>query len=380
MSFELGDTLAPSAVFACSPGRSDLRDIARITRPDGRGLVERILVAARETLGMQLSYLSQWQGDELVYRRLERSGPGFLADVEVGAREPLEDTYCKRVVDGVMPPLVADARNDQRTREFFADYDPQIGAICSVPLVLSDGRLWGTFCVVGGAADPRLAERDLAFMQILAQLAADDIERRDLEARSVRSQIEASSVLALVAALDARDSYSAEHSEALVELTQRVAGRLGLDEEQASEVKWMALLHDIGKIGVPDAVLLKPAPLDESEWALMRRHPAIGARIVAEVEGLSHMAPAILADHERWDGLGYPLGLAGEAIPVASRITLACDAYHAMVSDRPYRAAMTHAKAVEELRRNSGTQFDPRVVEALLDVHNADAAISPRVH
>jgi HD-GYP domain-containing protein (c-di-GMP phosphodiesterase class II) len=141
-------------------------------------------------------------------------------------------------------------------------------------------------------------------------------------------------VLALVAALDARDNYSAEHSEALVDLTQRVAGRLGLDQEQACEVKWMALLHDIGKVGVPDAVLHKPGPLDEGEWALMRLHPEIGARIVSEVEGLSHMAPAILADHERWDGTGYPLGLAGEAIPLASRITLACDAYHAMVSHR----------------------------------------------
>ena len=369
----LGAVLAPPAVLACSPGRSDLRDIARITRPDGRGLVERILFAARETLGMQLSYLSQWEGDELVYRQLERSDPGFLADVEVGAREPLEDTYCKRVVDGVMPPLVADARNDSRTCEFFAGYDTQIGAICSVPLVLSDGRLWGTFCVIGGEADPRLAERDLAFMQVLAQLVADDIERSDLEARTVRSQIEASSVLALVAALDARDNYSAEHCEALVDLTQKVADRLGLDEEQASEVKWMALLHDIGKVGVPDAVLHKPAALNESEWVLMRRHPEIGARIVSEVEGLSHMAPVILADHERWDGQGYPLGLAGEAIPLASRITLACDAYHAMVSDRPYRAAMSHANAVEELRRNTGTQFDPRVVEALLDVLKAAA-------
>jgi len=363
---ELG--VAPPRPVAVTPvgGRSDLRDIARITRPDGRGLVERILVAAQETLGMQLSYLSEWEGDEVVYRRLERSDPAFLADVEVGAREPLEETYCKRVVDGVMPPLVGDARNDSRTREFFSDYDPAIGAICSVPVILSGGRLWGTFCVVGGEADPQLAERDLAFMQILAQLVADDLERCDLEARTARSRIEASSVLALVAALDARDNYSAEHSEAVVDLTQLVAHRLGLDEEQACEVKWMALLHDIGKVGVPDAVLHKPAPLDESEWVLMRRHPEIGARIVSEVDGLSHMAPAILADHERWDGKGYPLGLAGEAIPLASRITLACDAYHAMVSDRPYRAAMSDADAVEELRLNAGTQFDPRVVEALL--------------
>ena len=315
---------------------------------------------------MQLSYISEWEGDELVYRQLERSHPGFLADVEVGAREPLEETYCKQVVDGTMPPLVSDTRNDPRTREFFSEYDPGIGAICSVPLILSDGRLWGTFCVAGGQADPGLAERDLAFMQILAQLVADDIERRELEARTVRSQVEASSVLALVAALDARDNYSAEHSEALVGLSEGVARQLGLDEEQACEVKWMALLHDIGKVGVPDAVLHKPGSLDESEWALMRRHPEIGARIVSEVEGLSHMAPAILADHERWDGAGYPQGLAGEAIPLASRITLACDAYHAMVSDRPYRAAMSHTDAVEQLRLNAGSQFDPRVVDALL--------------
>ena len=371
MPLELRAALAPPAVLASSGGRSDLRDIARITRPDGRGLLERILVAARETLGMQLAYLSEWEGNELVYRRLERSDPDFLADVEVGARAPLEESYCKRVVDGEMPPLVGDARNDSRTRDFFSDYDSSVGAICTVPLVLSDGRLWGTFCVVGGEADARLAARDLAFMQILAQLVADDLERRDLEARTVRSQIEASSVLALVAALDARDNYSAEHSEALVDLTQRVAGRLGLDEEQACEVKWMALLHDIGKVGVPDAVLHKPGPLDEGEWALMRLHPEIGARIVSEVEGLSHMAPAILADHERWDGTGYPLGLAGQAIPLASRITLACDAYHAMVSHRPYRAAMSHMDAVEELTRNAGTQLDPRVVEALLGVLSA---------
>jgi GAF domain-containing protein len=245
----LGAVLAPPAVLACSPGRSDLRDIARVTRPDGRGLVERILFAARETLGMQLSYLSQWEGDELVYRQLERSDPGFLTDVEVGAREPLEDTTASGSSTASCHRWWRTLATTRERCEFFAGYDTQIGAICSVPLVLSDGRLWGTFCVIGGEADPRLAERDLAFMQVLAQLVADDIERSDLEARTVRSQIEASSVLALVAALDARDNYSAEHCEALVDLTQKVADRLGLDEEQASEVKWMALLHDIGKVG-----------------------------------------------------------------------------------------------------------------------------------
>ncbi|MBA3245060.1 MAG: GAF domain-containing protein [Actinobacteria bacterium] len=143
-------------------GRSDLRDIVRITKPDGRGLLERVLVASRDTLGMQLAYLSEWEDAELVYRRVERSAPGFIDDVQVGARERLGETYCKRAADGVMPPLVADARNDPRTREFMSDYDPGIGAICTVPVVLSDGRLWGTFCVIGRECDPRLGERDLA--------------------------------------------------------------------------------------------------------------------------------------------------------------------------------------------------------------------------
>jgi len=181
-------------------GRSDLRDIVRITKPDGRGLLERVLVASRDTLGMQLAYLSEWEDAELVYRRVERSAPGFIDDVQVGARERLGETYCKRAADGVMPPLVADARNDPRTREFMSDYDPGIGAICTVPVVLSDGRLWGTFCVIGRECDPRLGERDLAFMQVLAQLVAADLERSELEARTVHPQIEASSVLALVAA------------------------------------------------------------------------------------------------------------------------------------------------------------------------------------
>jgi hypothetical protein len=125
----------------------------------------------------------------------------------------------------------------------------------------------------GTDADSNLTERDLAFMRVLAQLAVHELERGELEERLVRSQIEASSVLALVAALDARDDYTAEHSEALVDLADAVATRLGLDEATVREVKWMALLHDIGKVGVPDAVLNKPGPLDVEEWALMRRHP-----------------------------------------------------------------------------------------------------------
>ena len=121
-------------------------------------------------------------------------------------------------------------------------------------------------------------------------------------------------------------------------------------------------------MGVGDAVLTKSAPLTESEWIELREHPAIGARIVAEVEGLAHLAPAIRAEHERWDGSGYPDGLAGDDIPLSSQICFASDSYTAMTSDRPYRQAMPKRAALEELRAWSGKQFSPRVIDALLAV------------
>jgi two-component system cell cycle response regulator len=119
-------------------------------------------------------------------------------------------------------------------------------------------------------------------------------------------------------------------------------------------------------VGIPDAILQKQGPLDDEEWQLMRQHPIVGERIIAGTPGLSHLAPAMRAEHERWDGTGYPDGLAGEQIPLASRITLACDALHAMTSNRPYRPAMPLSHAREELRAGAGSQFDPNVIKALL--------------
>lgn len=149
----------------------------------------------------------------------------------------------------------------------------------------------------------------------------------------------------------------------------QVTRELNMPESFVDEVKQVALLHDIGKIGIPDAILGKRGPLDESEWELMHTHPVIGARIVASIETLAPLAPAVRAEHERCDGDGYPDGLIREQIPLASRITFACDAYHAMVSSRPYRAEPMHrAAAAAELRDHAGTQFDPDVVAALLRI------------
>ena len=199
---------------------------------------------------------------------------------------------------------------------------------------------------------------------VVAILIAD--EERQLRARLSRS--ETSGIAALTAALDTRDRYTGEHSRTVVRLATAVARRLGLDERTLDAIAQVAVLHDIGKVGIPDSILQKQGPLDDTEWALMRQHPVVGERVVAGTTGLSHLAPAMRAEHERWDGGGYPDGLRGTAIPIAARITLACDAFDAMTTDRPYRSALTHSQAVAELRACAGTQFDPDVVAALLEV------------
>lgn len=175
-------------------------------------------------------------------------------------------------------------------------------------------------------------------------------------------------VEALLAALNAHDGYTGEHSQAVVDLVEQVARRLSLPENQVRAAKQIALLHDIGKLGIADHVLRKPGPLDSNEWRVMREHPIIGARIVESIAGLFELGPAIRAEHERWDGNGYPDGLSGESIPLESRIAFVCDAYHAMISHRPYRQAMPESAARFEMRRKAGSQFDPVAVHALLAV------------
>ena len=173
-------------------------------------------------------------------------------------------------------------------------------------------------------------------------------------------------VEALAIALLERDRYTGEHSESVVEMAVAVARSLGLSAAQVEDVRAAALLHDIGKVGIPDSILNKPGPLTPEERAVMAEHPVIGERILRSIGGFSPVAAIVRHEHEAYDGSGYPDGLVGDEIPIGSRIILACDAYHAMTSDRPYRARMSHADAFTELTRCAGQQFDPEVTAALV--------------
>ncbi len=170
----------------------------------------------------------------------------------------------------------------------------------------------------------------------------------------------------LMRILHAKQPSLEDHSSEVAELCMRVGRRFGMTAEQLDELSRAAELHDIGKVGIPDAILDKPDSLDSAEWAFMQQHTILGERILSAAPALRPVAMLVRASHERWDGKGYPDGLAAEEIPLGARIIAACDAYEAMTTDRLYRPQRGHDAACRELRRQAGRQFDPGVVELLL--------------
>jgi putative nucleotidyltransferase with HDIG domain len=178
----------------------------------------------------------------------------------------------------------------------------------------------------------------------------------------------------LAHALDARDRYTAGHSQRVSGIATSISQALGLSAEEQEVIRIGALLHDIGKIGVPDYVLQKPGVLSDAEFALIKQHPTIGCRILEGVQGFSPYLPTVELHHENWDGSGYPYGLSGKAVPLAARIVHVADAWDAMTSDRPYRDGFTHARALAIIQFNAGTQFDPEITEVFSQLMYADVA------
>ncbi len=215
------------------------------------------------------------------------------------------------------------------------------------------------------------------FLEALAMQAAIAIETSVLfeQLRRTHAELKQSydaTIEGWSRALDLRDRETEGHSERVTELTLRLARWMGLPDEQMEHIRRGALLHDIGKMGVPDAILLKPGPLSVDEWAIMRQHPAYAFRWLSAIPFLQPALDIPYAHHERWDGSGYPRGLRGEQIPIAARIFTVVDVWDALRSDRPYRAAWTEEQTVAYLRSLAGTHFDPQVVRAFLEMFGYD--------
>ncbi|HYM49913.1 MAG TPA: HD domain-containing phosphohydrolase, partial [Candidatus Limnocylindrales bacterium] len=247
----------------------------------------------------------------------------------------------------------------------------------------------GALCLAGAALPLTQGWDDAYFRTLIVLGAATALSAyvpsrvraaltREYERRT-RQQEEGyvATIGALAAALDAKDRYTEEHSRETATLALNVGRRLGLSPEELRFLEYGALLHDIGKIGIPGYILHKPGALTAEEFDIMKEHPVIGERILASVPFLKPLAPVVRAEHERWDGTGYPDGLRGEEIPIAARIVHACDAFHAMATDRAYREALPRERILAEFREQSGKQFDPRVVEVMLQVIEED---DPELH
>ncbi len=209
-------------------------------------------------------------------------------------------------------------------------------------------------------------ESDLEMLLTLASQTAIAINNarlyEDLEASYVAA------VRALANSLDAKDAYTRGHSERVMIIAMEISKRMGLTPEEVKNIQIGALLHDIGKIGIAEAIINKPGKLTEEEYELIKTHPSRGAKIIEPVKFFKEKLPVIRYHHERYDGKGYPEGLKGEAIPLDARIVCVADTFDAMTSKRSYRAPLSLDQAVKELVRCSGTQFDPKVVAALLDL------------
>lgn len=217
-------------------------------------------------------------------------------------------------------------------------------------------------CEVHAAADLLV----LPLFAVIAFLARD--RRRRINSVLELSDAYRGTARMLSSVIGFDDAYTGSHTRGVTDLAAQVADRLGLTPSQRRKVEFGAMLHDVGKIAISKTIINKPSSLSEDEWALMRTHTIEGQRMLDQVGGLmSEIGRVVRWSHERYDGAGYPDGIEGEAIPIESRIVFACDAFSAMTTDRPYREAMSEPAAIAELRANSGSQFDPAVVDALVE-------------
>ena len=356
---------ADGRLYSSKPTGRDRRIAVPAGDPDAaatpESLVGRVLGVARTTLGLELAALLEVKGGHFVVRAVDGDGEGF--DVRPGTAFALHETVAQRLTDLGVERTLVDPSEHELLRDMETVRESAMRAFVAVPIRLGSGRLFGVITSLSRAPRGPLTPAERQLLDLLADSVARDLEREERAEEAAMTGVHA-----LLAALEARDDYTGQHSESVVDLASQVARAMGLSVRETRSVEHVALLHDVGKVGVPDHVLRKRGPLSEEEWELMRRHPLIGERIVAAIPPLAHLAPAIRAEHERWDGRGYPDGTAATDIPVASRIVFACDALHAMTSDRPYRDAMPLAAARAELAANAGSQFDPDVVDALLGV------------
>jgi putative nucleotidyltransferase with HDIG domain len=259
--------------------------------------------------------------------------------------------------------LLAKGQRDPRFSKVMKR-DNIVSAI-SVPLKFKD-KIVGVLNLNNIGRKDVFNEEDVAFLSILADITAVAVENAQLYERA--RQHYRSTIASLSAAIDAKDPHTRGHSENVTKYALAIAQELGMSEIEKEVLETAALLHDIGKIGIPESTLTKQDELSAQEYELIKTHPLTGIQIIKPIEMFTPVTSIISSHHERYDGNGYARGLQGEDIPLGARILAVADAFEAMTAERPYRSALSFEKAVAELKKGAGTQFDPKVVNTFLKV------------
>jgi diguanylate cyclase (GGDEF)-like protein len=332
------------------------QEIATFAYESARSLVEfdSFYLARYDSERRLFDFLIEADGDQV------REGAFFL---------PLGAGPTSQVILSGEPYLMGGSTDlVQRRGKTYGDEGRVSASAIHVPLKIR-GNTIGVVSVQSYSPSAFDAE-DVEILQSFGNLIASSFENGENHARL--RELYLASVRALAAAVDARDPYTRSHSNRVAALSRIIAVEMKLPPDEIRRVQLSALLHDIGKIGIPDAILNKPAALTAEEWVIMKTHAPLGASILGAVEPLADLVPIVRAHHERFDGGGYPDGLAGDAVPLAAYIVSAADAYEVIVSKRAYKAAQSIDFAVSELQRCRGTQFHPDVVEAFIRVIERD--------
>ncbi len=329
---------------------------------DAEEMATLVVEELHESFSFYLAAVQQLHDDGVLRLVAARGRLAEVMEEFLLTEQPLSAGVNGRVARSGATAVVFDTREDPDYIVRDPDTDPR--SELSVPILL-DGAVWGVLNIEG-AERAAFGDADVVLVEAVAASLGSALHRACLieELEGAFS----TTLAVLTSTVEAKDDYTAAHGEDVAELAGRVALHLGLTPGEARDVRLAAMLHDIGKIAVPSEILHKPGPLDEREWETMRGHAAAGGELVARIEAFAHLAPAVRSSHERWDGAGYPDGLSGESIPRGARIIAACDTYDAIVTDRPYRAARSPREACAELERVAGTQLDPLVVAAVIDV------------
>ena len=279
-------------------------------------------------------------------------------DTEWTRTEPFEKMA--RWVTEHHEPLLCDEK-DFRQMNVGADVDIEVGLMA--PMLVRDKSI-GIIAVGSSRGVEGYSKDDLEMFKNFAAQAAVSIENTQLYERLQDTYLGA--IGSLAAAIEARDPYTVGHSARVTQYAVAIAESMGLNGDEVEEIRLAGLLHDLGKIGVPDNILNKPGRLSEEEYSAIKMHPALSMRIIEPLPQLGNIIPIIYHHNERYDGNGYIEGKAGEKIPLGARIIAVADSFEAMTSDRPYRSALSRGEAIAELVANSGSQFDPRVVDHFL--------------